>query len=270
MSARHLVLTLALLAASCAGVGQESWLISEQDEIAMGQRFHAELLKEMPAWTGDPRVSQYVTALGEAIVPSTDRPSLAHTFTVVETDQINAFAVPGGFVYVTVGLLRAAGSGAEVATVLAHELGHVSARHGVQALERQIVEQGLVDLLGGGGDLGPIIQGALQLGTGLVFDQDQEYEADALGVQYATAAGFNAWGIVDFFEYLQTLEGTSTPTDPLSDVFSQLGELFSTHPPTPDRVLRVEGQLGRLAVERTSSGYAWEADPAFASIAPLL
>ena len=269
MTRRILVLTLALLATACAGVGQESWLISEQDEIAMGQQFHVELLKEMPAWTGDPRVSQYVTALGQSIVPDTDRPGLAYTFTVVETDEINAFAVPGGFVYVTAGLLRAAGSGAEVATVLAHELGHISARHGVQALERQIIEQGLVDLLGTS-NLGPIVQTALQLGTGLVFDQDQEYEADALGVQYATAAGYNAWGMVDFFQYLQTLEGTSTPDDPLNGVFSQLGELFSTHPPTADRIGRVEAQLGRLAVDRTSAGYAWEADQAFASIAPLL
>jgi predicted Zn-dependent protease len=261
-------LTLALFTA-CAGVGQESWLISEQDEIAMGRKFHAELLAEMPAWAGDPRVSAYVTAIGESIVPDTDRPDLAYTFTVVDTDELNAFAVPGGFVYVTAGLLKAAGSGAEVATVIAHELGHISARHGVQALERQILEQGLVDLLGGGGDLGPIVQGALQLGTGLVFDQDQEYEADALGVQYATAAGFNAWGIVDFFDYLRTLEG-ATPSDPVSDVFSSLGELFSTHPPTPDRILRVEGHLGRLGVERTSQGYAWEGDPAFATIAPLL
>ena len=264
-----LYLLVGLLLATCAGVGQESWLISEEDEIAMGQQFHAELLKEMPAWTGDARVSQYVTALGQAVVPHTDRPALAYTFTVVETDEINAFAVPGGFVYVTAGLLRAAGSGAEVATVIAHELGHISARHGVQALERQVIEQGLVDLLGTS-NLGPIVQTALQLGTGLVFDQDQEYEADQLGVQYATAAGFNAWGMVDFFQYLQTLEGTSEPADPLNGVFSQLGELFSTHPPTTDRISRVETQLQSLAVQRTSTDYAWEDDTAFSTIAPLL
>jgi len=263
-----LVLVALLLASACAGVGQESLLISEQDEIQMGQSFHQELLKEMPAWTGDPRVSQYVTAIGQAIVPVTDRPTLACTFTVVETDEINAFAVPGGFVYVTVGLLKAAKSGAEVATVIAHELGHVSARHGVQALERQIVEQGLVDLLGTS-NLGPIIDQALQLGTGLVFDQDQEYEADQLGVQYALAAGFNAWGMVDFFQYLQTLEGT-TPADPVSDVFSQLGEVFSTHPPTNDRIDRVQIQLGQAAVTRTTGGYAWEGATAFSSIAGLL
>jgi predicted Zn-dependent protease len=258
-----------LLPLACAGVGQESLLISEADEVEMGRGFHAELLKEMPAWSGDPRVAQYVAALGQAIVPHTDRPTLAHTFTVVDTDEINAFAVPGGFVYVTVGLLKAAGSGAEVATVLAHEMGHISARHGVQALERQVIEQGLVDLLGGGGDLGPIVTTALQLGTGLVFDQDQEYEADELGVQYALAAGFNAWGMVDFFTYLQTLEG-GTPTDPVSDIFSGLGELFSTHPPTPDRIERVQVQLGQEGVARTTSGYAWEADAAFSTLAPLL
>lgn len=263
------VLVAVLLVSACAGVGQESLLVSEQDEVQMGQAFHLELLKEMPAWTGDPRVSQYVKDLGQTLVPVTDRPRLAHTFTVVQTDEINAFAIPGGFVYVTVGLLKAAESGAEIATILAHELGHVSARHGVQALERQIVEQGLVDLLGTG-DLGPIIQSALQLGTGLVFDQDQEYEADDLGVQYALAAGFNAWGMVDFFQYLRALEGTSTPADPVSDVFSELGEVFSTHPPTADRIDRVQILLGQAAVTRTTGGYAWESATTFSTIAGLL
>lgn len=94
-------------------------------------------------------------------------------------------------------------------------------------------------------------------------------EADELGVQYALAAGFNAWGMVDFFTYLQTLEGT-TPADPVSDIFSGLGDLFSTHPPTPDRIERAQVQLGQEGVARTTSGYAWEADEAFSTLDPLL
>jgi len=261
-----LLLALGLLA--CAGLGQESLLISEQDEIAMGAQFHQELLKEMPAWTGDPRVSEYVAAIGQRLVPHTHRPTLAHTFTVVETDQINAFAVPGGFIYVTSGLLAAATSGAEVATVLAHELGHVSARHGVQAIERMVLSEGLADLLGGS-DLGPIVGSALQVGAGLVFDQDQEYEADELGVRYALAARINAWGIVDFFTFLQTLEG-EVPADAAGEVFASLGELFSTHPPTAERIAEVQADLDAAGVSRTSAGYDWDFDPEYATIRALV
>jgi predicted Zn-dependent protease len=254
---------------ACAGVGQGSLLISEQDEVALGAEYHGQILQEMPAWTGDPAVSAYVRDLGQQIVPHTDRPTLAHTFTVLDDDQINAFAVPGGFVYVTVGLLKSAQSGAEVATVIAHELGHISAYHGVQALERELVAQGLTHLLGGE-DLSELASMAMNLTGVMVFSQEQEFEADELGVLYASRAGINAWGIVDFFAFLQTLTPETSTNDPLSAIFSDLGELFSTHPPTNERIDAVKVQLLSIPLTRDDPNYTWEIDPAFASIKALL
>jgi len=251
---------LVLVAAGCAGLGQESWLISEEQEVELGAEFHAQLTAEMPEYAGSPEVTAWVEAIGESIVPYTDRPDLPYHFTVLDVDDINAFAVVGGYVYVTRGLLAASSSGAEVATVLAHELGHISARHGVRALETYIVAEGLQEALGGG-DLAEIVSGAVLVGDSLVFSQDQEREADELGVQYAYDAEYNPWGIVKFFEYLQTLEGSSgTGSDSVDSVFEDLGELFSTHPPTAERIGNVKKQLGGLGVSEDESGLAWEAE----------
>lgn len=268
--ASRLALSLSILVtvAACAGVGQGSLLISEQQEVDLGTEYHGQILQEMPAWTGDPAVSDYVRALGQRIVPHTHRPNLAYTFTVLDDEQINAFAVPGGFVYVTKGLLQSATTGAEVATVIAHELGHIAAYHGVQALERHLVAQGLTDMLGGD-DLAGLADIALNLTGVMVFSQDQEFEADELGVAYAAAAGINAWGIVDFFVFLQSLT-PAAETDPISDIFSGLGELFSTHPPTDERIEAVKLQLQSIPITRTDPAYAWETEPGFNSIKALL
>jgi predicted Zn-dependent protease len=258
-------LPAAMTLASCAGLGQESLLISEQQEVELGAEFHSQLLAEMPEYAGDPAVAAWVTAIGQSIVPSTDRPDLAYHFTVLDVEDINAFAVLGGYVYVTRGLLMSASTGAEVAAVIAHELGHISARHGVQALETYVIAEGLSELLGQG-DLGQVVSGAVQVGAGLAYSQDQERESDQLGVQYAFDAGYNPWGLVHFFQYLQTLEGGADPaTDPVSSVFSDLGELFSTHPPTNERIQNVKEQLGQIGVGEDEQGLAWEGGDATAT-----
>ncbi len=259
-----------LLLSACAGVGQESWLISEETEIELGAEYHLQLLEEMPAYEGDPAVTAYVTAMGQRIALESDRPDLVYHFTVLATDEVNAFAVPGGYLYVTIGLLRTAASGAELAGVLAHELGHISARHGVQAMETYVLAEGLADLLGDE-DLGPLVSGAIQVGTGLTFSKDQEREADQLGVAYAMASGYNPWGIVRFFEALQGLEGPAPdPDDPVGSILSDMGELFSTHPPTAERIDSVKAQIEGAGVSETSGGYRWEDETALAEIQGIL
>lgn len=251
---RKSTLALATLAlCSCAGLGSESWLISEQKEIQMGAEFHQQLLAQMPEYTADRRVTDYVQALGAAIVPVSDRPDLAYHFTVVQSDEINAFAVMGGYVYVTTGLLRASASGAEVATVLAHEVGHVAARHGVKAMETYLITQGLTDLLLQDGQTKDLVSGALQTVETLTFSKDQERQADELGVGYAADAAWNPWGMVDFFEYLQGAGGGGSG----GGLLSGIGELFSTHPPTDERITSVSSQLGGLGIGRDTTGYRW-------------
>jgi predicted Zn-dependent protease len=264
-----LVLSLFVLS-SCAGLGGGSFLISEEEEIAMGAEFHTQLLDEMPEYQGDPAVAAWVNALGQQIVPHTDRPDLVYTFTVVDTEEINAFAVPGGYLYVTTGLLQAASSGAEVAGVLAHELGHISAYHGVQNMETYMIAESLGSLLGDE-DIGAIVSGALQIGAGLTFDKDQERESDALGVGYAADAGYNPWAIVDFFETLQGLEGgEGRDPDPISDALSGLGELFSTHPPTEERIDNIKAMVQDMGIAPDEASLAWEPGTPLADIQAIL
>ncbi|MBM4397064.1 MAG: M48 family metalloprotease [Deltaproteobacteria bacterium] len=244
-------------AAGCAGLGEESWIIPEEDEVALGQRFNQELLAQMPEFKGDPAVIQYVAQMGAAIAAVSDRPPngvLQYRFTVVDSDEINAFAIPGGYVYVTKGLLKTARSGAEVASIVAHEIGHIAARHGVKQLETMMLAQGLGSLIGDE-QIAELVSGAIQVGTGLTFSKDQEREADRLGVAYANAAGWNPWGMVDFFSFLLTLEPKEKGNDPLTG----LGELFATHPDTAERVGSVQAQLGAMGIAREAAGLRWEA-----------
>lgn len=265
---RGLAVAIAFSTAACAGLDQESWLIPEEDEVALGQQFNQELLAEMPEFAGDPSVLQWVQQLGAAIVAVSDRPEndvLKYHFTVVDSDEINAFAIPGGYVYVTKGLLKTARTGAEVATVIAHEVGHIAARHGVKQLETYVLAQGLADLIGSE-DLSQIVTGAIQVGAGLVFSQDQERESDMLGVRYAVASGWNAWGMVDFFSFLAASEPKAAGDDPLT----RLGERLSSHPPTTERIANVTGQLESMGITKDQAGLRWEGERTLAQVQAAL
>ncbi|MFH1532933.1 MAG: M48 family metalloprotease [Pseudomonadota bacterium] len=175
-----------------------------------------------------------------------------------------------GYLYVTTGLLKAANTGAEVAGVMAHELAHISAYHGVQNMETYMVAESIGSLLGDE-DIGSIVSGALQIGAGLTFDKDQEREADELGVGYAAAAGYNPWAIVDFFETLQGLEGgEGRDPDPVSAALSGLGELFSTHPPTEERIENVKALIQEMDVAADDPSLAWEPGTNLAAIQAIL
>lgn len=256
-----------ILLAGCAGVDQESWLISEQKEMELGAQFHQQLLQEMPAFQGDAKVSAYVNALGQELVQKSSRPSLPFKFTVVQSDDVNAFAVLGGYVYVTTALLKSASSGAEIASVVAHEIGHVTARHGVRAMETYLITNGLTNLLAGmtSKELGDLAAQAIQAGDVLLFSKDQEREADSLGVQYALATGYNAWGMVDFFAFLNTLQPSSG-----SGIDSTLGELFSTHPPTQERIQTVQDKLEGQGISRDQADLRWESSTPWTQVLPLL
>ncbi len=253
---------------ACASLERESWLISEEDEVALGEEFHRQLLKEMPEFTGDASVQAWLSDLGQSIVPYSHRPGLAYHFTVVDAPEVNAFAVPGGYVYVTTGLLMTARDGAEVAGVLAHEIGHIAARHGVRALETMMIAQGIGSLVGDE-TISEVVTTAIQIGTGLTFSQDQEREADSLGTQYAWRAGYNPWAIVRFFNLLHTLE-PSEPEDPVSKVLSELGELFSTHPPTTERIENVSRQIREMGVGEDDPSLRWDTPRPLSEVQSLI
>ncbi len=263
-----LVVMWVVVVSGCAGLGQESLLIPEETEVELGAEYHVQILEEMPELVGYPAIDSYIDSMGQHIASVTDRSDLTWHFTVLDTEEINAFAVPGGYLYVTLGLLRTAATGAEIAGVIAHEIGHVTARHGVQSMETYVFAEGISDLLGDE-DLGPLVSGAIQTGAGLTFSQEQELEADSLGVGYAITAGYNPWGIVHFFEALQDLQGRA-PEGEVLTFLNDLGELFSTHPPTDERISNVKALIGAEGILESDNSLAWETDTELASLQLLL
>jgi predicted Zn-dependent protease len=165
------------------------------------------------------------------------RPNLPYKFEMVDASVVNAFAVPGGYVYFTRGILANLNSEAELAGVMGHELGHITARHSAQQYSRAQLAQ--FGVLVGGLFLGDLVSGVAQLGVGMLFlsfSRDNERQADQLGVEYASKAGYDGKELAGFFETLERM-------NPGSDR-SGLPGWFSTHPSPEDRVVAVRKEAG--------------------------
>jgi predicted Zn-dependent protease len=236
-----LLLVILALAASCAvnpvTGRRELNLISEQQEIAMGQQTDTEVRAEYGVYTA-PALEACVSATGAALAAKAQRPNLAYHFAVLDSPVINAFAAPGGYIFVTRGLLALMTSEDELAVVVGHELGHVNARHSVKRMSEMMLAQvGLAV----GSAVSPTIaklSGAAGVGVQLLFlkfSRDDEYQADSLGVDYARRTGYDAGSMVTFFEAMQK-------NGDLSGGRSIPGFL-STHPLTADRIREVKGML---------------------------
>lgn len=236
-----LLLIILLSALSCAvnpvTGKKELSLISESQEITLGKQTDVEVRQQYGAYA-DPELSAYVQSIGQALVPHTHRPQLAYRFAVLDTPVVNAFAVPGGYIYVTRGILALMGSEAELAVVLGHELGHVNARHGVRRMsEMMLVQVGLAV----GSALSETfaeVAGLAGVGVQLLFlkySRDDERQADALGVEYARKGVYNPGEMVAFFSSLGKLGD-------LSGGQALPGFLF-THPLTSERIEKVRQML---------------------------
>jgi len=217
----------------------ELMLLSEQDELRLGRQTEQAIVEEYGAYD-NPALQSYVQGVARPLASVSHRPALPWQFRVMDSPAVNAFAAPGGYVFVTRGLLAAVNDEAELAGVLAHEIGHVTARHSArnysQSLLANIGLQLGTALAGSYGDvLGPL----LEAGTGLLFlkySRDDERQADALGVEYASRAGYDTNRMADFFTTLQrqeTLQGAGQ---------GGLPEWFSTHPSPADREVAVRSQ----------------------------
>jgi len=192
----------------------------------------------------DPVVAEYVNRIGQKIVKNSDAKVPFH-IKVVDTDEINAFALPGGYFYVNKGLLLAADNEAELAGVMAHEISHVTARHAARMMTKAQVTQ--IGLLATMILLPPVSQAAaiglqngLGLGLNLTFlgiTRDSEREADQLGIQYLWKAGYDPEAFITFFEKLKAQEKNAP---------SKLTGWFRTHPSTNDRVGQAQGELDFL------------------------
>ena len=220
-------------------------LVPVETEIALGARIAASIEareKILPL----PGVQAYVRQIGMRLVrPSLqDRSGIRYRFIVLDdARQVNAFAVPGGHIYVYSGLLLAAGDEAEVAGVLAHEIGHVVGRHGANQLAAQL-GMSILTRLALGEDPAQLASIALDWGSAGAlrrFSREDEHQADGYGVAYAIAAGYDPRGLLTFFERLQKTErGERSPWE----------NLMATHPPTSERIRRIEEMIARAGNPR--------------------
>ncbi len=252
LSAAALIPAIVLIQFSCAinpVTGKnEFMLVSEQDEIAMGKETDEEIGK-VYGFYEDPELSAYVDRVGQGIARKTHQPDNHYHFKVLDTPMINAFAVPGGYVYVTRGILAYMNDEAELAGVIGHELGHVNARH----IARQITKQQLTMLgLNVGMAMSKTVQkyaGLAEFGTSMLFlkfSRDDERQADDLGVEYASKAGYDTYRMAAFFETLERLHPAG----------GSLPEWFSTHPNPANRLEAVRNRTAEWQSGLGLSQYA--------------
>jgi beta-barrel assembly-enhancing protease len=210
-------------------VGKGVNFYSIEKEIAIGKQLAQEVERQAKI-VDDPVIAEYVNRLGQNLVRNSDA-KVPFTIKVLDSEEVNAFALPGGFFFVNTGLILKADNEAELAGVMAHEIAHVAARHATRQDSRsQIVNYASIPLIFLGGWTGYAIRQAAGLGIPigfLGFSRGFEAEADQLGLQYLYKAGYDPTSFIDFFEKIETLEKKKPGT---------IAKVFSTHPMTDARI----------------------------------
>lgn len=224
------------------GRGLGNWY-STESEIKMGKSYAMDIEKSTKFIT-DPVVTEYVNRIGQNLVKNSDA-KVPFTIKVIDSDEINAMALPGGFFYVNSGLILAADEEAELAGVMAHEIAHVAAHHAARQQTRANYAQlGTIPLIFIGGWTGYGIYEAASIGvplTFLHFSREFESQADYLGVQYMYRAGYDPQAFVSFFEKIQDLEKRKP---------GAVSRAFSSHPQTPDRIEHSQAEIAQILPAR--------------------
>lgn len=236
------VLPILLLLIGCATTGpggkKSVILIPTGQEVAIGAGMarHVDTTENVLA---DPVWQNYINEVGQKIVAVSDRKNIEYHFTVIDSDQINAFAAPGGFIYFYTGLIREMDDEAEFASVLAHEISHVVGRHGIRRLQTALGVAAAYELVFGDSS-SAVLNAAVSLGMGLLFadySRDNEREADAFGMHYMVKAGYNPNAMISMFNILAE-KGSHE-----SNVFEKLA---SSHPDTKERINNAFRQLDEI------------------------
>ncbi|MEN9869730.1 MAG: hypothetical protein RLZZ171_713 [Cyanobacteriota bacterium] len=193
--------------------------ISDEQEIEIGKQTNQQVLSQYQLYNNS-QIQQYVSDLGQELVSASDSRDIPFNFQVVSSDEVNAFATPGGFVYVTTGLLKTAENRAQLASVMAHEIAHINEKHGVKALKQAVAAQGLAGAAGV--ETSQLAQIAYQLTLDLPQSRSFEYEADNSGLQILQQSGYPAEAFADFLAKLES--SGNTP------------EFIRTHPSSENRI----------------------------------
>ena len=247
-----LMLSVAGLTAGCAGVGKGVGgfnLISVEEEKQLGAKFSQEIEKQH-AVLNDPQMQAYIDKLGRKLLTGAQEVAFDYTFKVVNDESVNAFAIPGGHLYVNTGLIKAAASETELAAVMAHEISHAVARHGTRQMTQQYGYALILQLLLGENP-GMLTQIAASLfGTAgtMAYSRGMENQADSLGVETMAKAGYNPEGMANFFVKLDSMSKQKP---------GQLAQFFSSHPLTSDRLQKVREEIAKLPAR----SYPQPADP---------
>ncbi len=216
------------------GEKQFTGLMSEDQEKALGAEHHQDIIKEFGGVYNHPGLQAYVNEIGQRVAKDTERPDITYRFTLLDSPEVNAFALPGGYIYVTRGILALANSEDELASVLAHEVGHITARHQAERFSTGVLASLGVSIIGAVSGT-PGVSQALSTGTNLYmssYSRDQESQADALGLRYLSRGGYDTFAMPRLLNQLdredrleQKIEGKQ-----------QQSSFFSDHPITADRV----------------------------------
>ena len=204
--------------------------MSDREEVKLGKQINQQLQKQGIKFYRNSEINRYVNRIGQRLAAKSDRPNIPYKFQVVQDKNINAFATAGGYVYVHTGLLKAADNEAELASVIAHEIGHIGGRHVVKQLQQTTVASGVASALGVKSDT--LVNLGVELALKRPNSRRHEYDADSRGLKTLTRTGYAPSGMVTFMQKLLT-KG-STPT------------LFSTHPATSSRIRALKEEIKTL------------------------
>jgi predicted Zn-dependent protease len=209
-------------------------------EMALGKQLAIEVEKQARI-VDDPIVSEYINRLGQNLARNSDV-TFPVTFKLIETDEINAFTLPGGYIFINTGLLKLSGNEAELASAIAHELGHAAARHATrQASRDRLLSIGAIPLTILAGPVAGLAVKAAAPMAFMQFSRGFETEADLLGLQYLWKSGYDPDSSIDLFEALESTEKKQP---------GSVAKLFRSHPLTPDRIEKTQKNIDRLLPAR--------------------
>ena len=222
------------------GVVQALQPIGEDEEITMGEAVALEAFSRFGGEYRDERLTRYINLVGKTIADVSDRPNLHFHFAILNSQDQNAFAAPGGYIFVTIGLLKNLKNEAELAGVLAHEIAHITQKHMLETIRRGALLSNVSEVTLAAMNKDPkMFSNVIDEITDKLFtkglDKDKEYEADVYGVEFAYRAGYHPAGLRDYLKTLQSQEGHAN------------SKFFTTHPSTGTRINKINSLLGQYA-----------------------